>query len=310
MRRNTNTIGKWQRGIVALALCLGCSVAAADTELETGVEAGAVAPSRPGVLTGLGEMALSKAYPDEAVWLTVDSDDRVLGLLFGERILPAKGALMILPEAGETAASGVAGSLAQHLADKGWAVLTVGLEAPSSSLQAVLERKSEASEEASETDTVEATSLEVDIRVEDPAEKPEAVYRERIKKTLQAGLTALANRGYERPALLAIGRTSNYITDLPSAGENLRAMIWIAPVFYTRDKAALADRLTESGVSAVLELYDSKKTDKASAKQRAVILRQAGINGYERQPVALLQPPSIDDAPGLANRIDAWLLSQ
>jgi len=297
-----------------LGLCFACSVTvsvmAAETEPKAGIEAGTVAPARSGVLTGLGESALSRTYPEAAVWLNLDDDDRVLGLLFAERTLPAKGALMILPEVGETAASGIAGSLAQRLADKGWAVLTVGLEAPSSSLRTLLERKPDVPKAASETGTGDAASVEVDVRVDNPAGEREVVYRERIQKTLQAGLTTLVSRGYENPALLAVGRASNYITDMPPAGQDLRAMIWVAPAFYPRDQARLVRDLGARSVPAVLELYDSQLASHPSGKQRAVMLHQAEVTDYERQPVALSYPPSIQGAPALANRIDAWLLSR
>lgn len=314
MRRIKIDTRKWQGVIPALFLCFACFVAipgkAADVEPEAIAEPETIAPGRPGVLTGLGELALSRAYPDEAVWLGLGNDDRVLGLLLTERSLPTKGALMILPEAGETAASGVAGRLSQLLADEGWAVLTVGLEAPSSSLRARLERKPDRPKSAPGTSADEPASPVVDIRVDDPADKPEAKYRERIQKTLQAGVSELASRGYDSTALLAIGRASNYLTDPPSAGDDVQAIIWVAPVFYPRDKATLASHLSASSVQAVLELYDAQIDSEVSGKQRAVALHQADVNGYERQPVAVHQPLSVQDAPALANRVDAWLLSQ
>ncbi|HTN34362.1 MAG TPA: DUF3530 family protein [Marinobacter sp.] len=308
--RDRITVCKWLHKLRVFILCLGCfvtiSAVAENTASKAETGEAVNAPSRSGVLTGLGESALSKAYPDETVWLNIGSDDKVLGLLFTERALPVKGALIILPDQGETAVSGVAGSLAQRLADKGWAVLTVGHEAPSSSLRVLLERKPDAPKETSGTGA-DNTTLEVDISVDDPAEGPTAVYRERIEKTLQAGLTVLADRGYKNPALLAVGRASSYITGISAGSNSIRAVIWVAPVFYPQDKATLGKRLSTAGVHGVLELYNSQTESLVSGNQRAVMLRQEGITGYERQPVAVHQPPAIQDAPALANRIDAWL---
>lgn len=315
---NSLEIKKWLCVITALILCfagpLAVAANAADNGAKTGAEpgtaAGVITPSRPGVLTGLGELALSQAYPDEAVWLSIGDDEQVLGLLLAERVLPVRGALMILPEEGATAASGVAGGLAEQLANRGWAVLTVGLEAPSLQLQKLMERKPEVTEASAETSADEDTPMKVDVKAEGDTGEPETAYRERVQKTVQAGLSALVDRGYETPALLAVGRASNYITALPSAGTGVRAMIWVAPDFYPRDKASLADNVKTSGVPAVLELYDAQIAGQVSGKRRAVALRQAGVSGYERQPVAIHQPPSVQDAPALANRIDAWLLSK
>ncbi len=318
MPGNSVEIKKCLCVITALILCLvgSLTVAAnaaddgAKTETEPGTTAGIITPSRPGVLTGLGELALSRAYPDETVWLSIGDDEQVLGLLLTERALPVRGALMILPEEGATAASGVAGGLAGQLANKGWAVLTVGLEAPSLPLQKLMERKPELTEASAEASTDESAPMKVDVKAEGGTGTPEAAYRERVQKTVQAGLSALVSRGYEAPALLAVGRASNYITTLPSADTGVRAMIWVAPDFYPKDKASLADDVKTSGVPALLELYDARFAGQTSGKRRAVALRQAGVNGYERQPVAIHQPPSVQDAPALANRIDAWLLSK
>lgn len=315
---NNVEIKSWFCVVTVLLFCLFGSLAPsagaaedgakADGEPETGTAV--ITPSRPGVLTGLGELALSRAYPDETVWLSIGEDEQVLGLLLAERTLPVKGAVMILPEEGATAASGVAGSLAEQLADKGWAVLTVGLEAPSLSLQKQLEQRPELPETSPEAPADGATPMKVDVKAEDTTGKPEAAYRERIQEVLKAGLSALASRGYETPTLLAIGRATNYITTLPSAGTSVRAMVWAAPDFYPRDNANLAENVKASDVPAILELYDSRLVQQISGKRRAVTLRQAGVKGYERQPVAVHQPPSAQDAPALANRIDAWLLSQ
>jgi hypothetical protein len=152
--------------------------------------------------------------------------------------------------------------------------------------------------------------MKVDVKSDNAMSKPETAYRERIQKTAKAGLSELVSRGYDMPALLAVGRASNYIITLPSADTSMRAMIWVAPDFYPEDGASLADNVKTSGVPAVLELYDAQLAGQTSGKRRAVALRQAGVNGYERQPVAIHQPPSVQDAPALANRIDAWLLSK
>ncbi|MCM0613457.1 DUF3530 family protein [Marinobacter sediminum] len=300
---------RWWR-VFSLGLWFACAIAFAQDEPgESPSKSAIAAQERPGVSTGLGEMALSRLYPEAAVWLELEEGDRALGLLNPEQTLPAKGALLILADAGGTAASGVSGSLAQHLAERGWAVLTVGLDAPSTSLQRLLASRQALTGKQSENATGEASSVMIDVMEADGDGGPEAAYRNRVGRILEAGLTELANREYDNIALLGVGRASNHIVALSQGGQNLRAMIWVAPVFYPGDEAVLATRLGEVGVPAVLELYNSPVEGEVPGRRRELRLLRAGLENFVRQPVVLQQPPSAQDGQSLASRIDAWLQS-
>lgn len=96
--------------------------------------------SRSLIWTGTGERSLTQTFPEAAVWLELEEGDRALGLFYPEARLPARGAVLVLSDEGETAASGVTGALAAGLASRGWAVLTLGLESPSPVLSDVLMR--------------------------------------------------------------------------------------------------------------------------------------------------------------------------
>ncbi|AOY90346.1 hypothetical protein BKP64_17275 [Marinobacter salinus] len=267
------------------------------------------AQERSGVSTGLGELALSRAYPDAAVWLDLEEGDRALGLFHPERELPAKGALLVLADAGETAASGVSGSLAEHLADRGWAVLTVGLDAPSPTIQRLLERPPEVVEKS--PGDGEASSVMIDVMESESAEGgAEAAYRDRVRRVLEAGVTELADREYGKVALVGIGRASNHLVALSEVQQNLRAMIWVAPVFYPRDEATLVSRLGEGNAPPLLELYDSVSVDSAPGRQWALNLLRAGLENFVHQPAALHQPLSAQDGQSLASRINGWLKTQ
>jgi hypothetical protein len=280
---------------------------------QAGETEGSAAPatesaSRALVWTGTGERSLNQSFPEAAVWLALEEGDRALGLFYPETRLPARGAVLVLSDEGETAASGVTGALAAGLASRGWAVLTLGLESPSPVLSEILMRpvveKSQAEADSEEQQASE--SVMIDVMASESAGDLEASYRRRINQMLEAGLALLVERGYEAPAVLGVGRASIHVTNHVLEGGNASALVWVAPQFYPVDRSDLPERLESLG-SELLELYPSGNDDNQGEWSMGMRLRRAGISGLERQPVPWLTP-----APGtlgdmVASRVAAWL---
>lgn len=267
--------------------------------------------SRSLIWTGTGERSLSQTFPEAAVWLELEEGDRALGLFYPEARLPARGAVLVLSDEGETAASGVTGALAAGLASRGWAVLTLGLESPSPVLSEVLMRPV-AGDTSAETDAGEQEAPEsvmIDVMASESADDLEARYRSRIGQTLQAGLTLLAERGYETPAVLGVGRASIHVTNQVLEGADAAALIWVAPQFYPVDRPDLPERL-ESLSTELLELYPSGAVDDQTKWSMGMRLRRAGMSGFERQPIPWLTPAPGTLGDGIASRVAAWLESR
>lgn len=267
--------------------------------------------SRSLIWTGTGERSLSQTFPEAAVWLELEEGDRALGLFYPEARLPARGAVLILSDEGETAASGVTGALAAGLASRGWAVLTLGLESPSPVLSEVLMRPV-AEDTSAETDAGEQEAPEsvmIDVMASESADDLEARYRSRISQTLQAGLAQLAERGYETPAVLGVGRASIHVTNQVLEGADAAALIWVAPQFYPVDRPDLPERL-ESLSTELLELYPSGAVDDQTKWSMGMRLRRAGMSGFERQPIPWLTPAPGTLGDGIASRVAAWLESR
>lgn len=267
--------------------------------------------SRSLIWTGTGERSLSQSFPEAAVWLELEEGDRALGLFYPEARLPARGAVLILSDEGETAASGVTGALAAGLASRGWALLTLGLESPSPVLSEVLMRPV-AEDTSAETDAGEQEAPEsvmIDVMASESADDLEARYRSRISQTLQAGLAQLAERGYETPAVLGVGRASIHVTNQVLEGADAAALIWVAPQFYPVDRPDLPERL-ESLSTELLELYPSGAVDDQTKWSMGMRLRRAGMSGFERQPIPWLTPAPRTLGDGIASRVAAWLESR
>ncbi len=308
--------GQWWFFAFALALTLASTAFAQEqNELADGAidqaapEAGS--KSRSLIWTGTGERSLNQRFPEAAVWLELEEGDRALGLFYPEARLPARGAVLVLADEGETAASGMTGALATGLASRGWAVLSLGLESPSPFLHQLLTRPM-VRKPAAETgggDQSTAESVMIDVMESESADDLEARYRSRISQALEAGLALLVERGYEAPALLGIGRAGIHVTNRLLDGADASALVWVAPRFYPVDRPELPERL-ESMDAELLELYPSGGDGNESVWSMGKTLRRAGLDGFERQPIPWFSPPS--DALGdvVASRVAAWLESR
>ncbi|WP_372998973.1 DUF3530 family protein [Marinobacter sp.] len=301
----------------ALALMFGLvstAFAQEQDEPEDGASEQAASDSGPLnrslVWTGAGERSLSQQFPEAAVWLELEEGDRALGLLYPEARSPARGAVLVLSDEGETAASGVAGQLAAGLASRGWAVLTLGLESPSPVLQQILMRPvvERPATEADAGDPAPTESVMIDVMASESADDLEARYRNRISQALEAGLALLVERGYETPALLGIGRAGIHVTNHLLDGADASALVWVAPQFYPADRQELSDRL-ESLDKALLELQPSEAGGKEPDWSVGKMLLRAGVEGFERQPVPWFNPPSEGLGDAVASRVAAWLES-
>lgn len=297
-------------GFMAL---LGCTSVAADqgaeeSEADQASAAADASAPRPLVTTEQADQALSQLRPESAVWLELDDGDRTLGLFYAEQKPPAHGALVILADVGDNAASGVAEALGQRLTEKGWSVLALGLPAPAAPLQRLLETRPEPEADAAgEAEAEEESSVMIDVMAAPVEGDPEQRYRSRIRQSLAAAKRALAERGYDQPALVGLGRASNHLVDTENELQGVGALIWIAPEFYARDAGNLAEVLATGGDTTILELYASRGDGRDESQRRWAELRRAGVERVERQPVALNRPVSAQSAGMLAGRIDAWL---
>ncbi len=261
---------------------------------------------RPALMTGMADGELSRLRPDAALWLELDTGERALGLFHPEQEVPAQGALVVLADVGENAASEAADGLARQLAKRGWASLVLGLPAPDGALQQSLEAPAEKEPEA-EAGASADSSVMIDVMASPEAESPEQRYRARVLETLELAVTELSGRGYRRPALVGIGRASNHLVAASQAVPDAQALIWVAPEFYPQDAVTLANQLTAQSELAILELYSARNGGAADSRQRRAEALRAGFEGLDRQPVALQRPVSGHASGALAGRIAAWL---
>lgn len=292
-------------------------------------KANVVTGERPMISTGLDSETIAKNWPDAAVWLESPGEERVLALFEPESALPAKGALLILADEGQSPVSGLAGALREPLSRQGWAVMTLGLEPlPYEVRLSRRQREEAASEEAGvsepeaagEADGGASDSESVMIDVMDGVDVKELTdkYLTRIQKYLMVATGNLVDRGYNRVVVAGIGRAAGHVSRLVTTaeGSNVSALIWIAPEFDRGESEALAEWLTSAGSPRILELHSSRRSEESdrvgarSPQQREAALNRAEVTGYFRQPVAMARQPGPRKAPALANRISAWLESE
>jgi len=316
------TLGKWQCALLSLMLLSSATVLSQDGQEEQAApesapDKPAMATERSIISTGVDAQAIARKRPDTAVWLTDRGQGRVLALFQPEQDSPARGAVVILSDEGVSAAAGLADSIRDPLSRAGWAVMTLGLEAPPFGVQQWLRQQSNARPDVEEKpvqdDRADGESA-VMINLMDAETPSDALnqYRDQVVSSVTAAVDALSARDYERIVLAGVGRAAGHVTRQAREDGRASDLIWIAPHFYADESGSLTELLASAASPSILELYSSFPADKAqdrSARERAAALERAGITGYWQQPVAMSRQPQPREAKMLASRITSWLRS-
>lgn len=276
--------------------------------------------SRPFISTGLNSEALASQRPDQAVWLDSGTGSRVLGLLERESEAPAKGAVLVLADEGQSADAGLAGALRRPLAAAGWAAMTLGLELPPYPLvrarhlpvkpepEAAMDQ-SQAPENSEEATPENTGSIMIDVMDKADLNQLRQDYRDRLKAQVGAAVSHLRGLGYQRVALVGIGRGAAPMARLAMEGGakgqgEPQALVWVVPEMESADlEPVAAARATDL---RVLELQ-SGRASAESASRRQSTIRREGFRGYEQQQVGMGPRPAARDARQVANRISGWL---
>lgn len=288
----------WLRTGAAIVAAWTALAVSAREPAPAAAETAAAPVTRLLVHSGLAADTLERQYPERIRWLEAGDTGPFPALWFPALQPETSGALVLMADEGQSAGTGLVVAIARMMAEAGWAVLTLGLEAPSASVRALLE-----SPLPPVTEKTEAPSVMTDMAV---APDPLIVqYRERVQQQLTAALSWVAGQGYSAPVLAGVGRAAFQVLDTASGGSMVRTRVWILPGFYAGQEAGLAQWLTSRQGEALLELYPSDGD--VRGRERWVAARRAGFAGYERQPVALTVPAGAEAAQMLANRILAWL---
>ncbi len=292
-----------------LSMVLGLLLPVATVLAQSGPEsAGAdsagvepATPSRLMIRTGPDDPALAARFADQIRWLERETGDRIPSLFFPERKSPAHGGIVLLSDEGQGPASPLAQALAEALARSGWAVLSLGLEAPSPAVKAALEQV-EATGRAQAGEAAESGSVMISVTDEDLSDDARARYLRRVQGALALALTTLRQDNYQNRVVVALGLGAMPATKAAVA-QGVDRVVWVTPRFYPDARNTLVPTLQGQSKLSVLDLYPSA----AALPARSVDLQRAGIDGYQRQPVAVPELPEPSHGHALANRISAWL---
>ncbi|WP_168203202.1 DUF3530 family protein [Marinobacter fonticola] len=324
---------RWRLLSIVLGALGTASVAAQTTEqAETEGNAGDVAkeapatasPSRPFISTQLHSESLAAQFPGQAVWLDVGGDDRVLGLLEREIESPAKGAILILADEGQTADAALAGALRRPLASAGWAAMTLGLEPPPYPLVRARNQPPAAPKDAGEAvqspeqgegnatgsaETAGDAGSVIDVIDKADLDQLRQDYRDKLDAQIGAAIAHLRAQGYQRVALAGIGHgaapvASSSLNGSGAGANEPQALIWVAPTVEAADLDALAG--AQAAELQVLDLRSSRTPDRAANEHRSAV-RRSGFRGYAQQQIAMQARPTAQDARQVASRISAWL---
>ncbi|MEQ9545359.1 MAG: DUF3530 family protein [Marinobacter sp.] len=258
-------------------------------------------------------MAFSgSALGQEVVRLNLDGDGIAQGWFEPELRVPATGALLILADEGQSARANLLAALGASLTSSGWAVMTLGLDAPPYKVQQARRYSVDPDAGAFPAGQADEGSEAVMIDVMDDGNLAdlESSYNARIQSLLGAARADLQRRGYDRVVLAAVGQGAVHVARFAGGSGFNGAMVWIAPRFYSGDESALSEALAGMDDLSVLHLYSSRQDPELLSMapgKRMVHLKKAGVGRYQTQAVAMEVRPEVRDARALANRMQAWL---
>lgn len=296
--------------VLGLALLTGSWAAAQEVGASAGdapAEA-APAPSRLTIASGLGERDLARRYPQQAVWLDLGEGDQPLALLALERQAEARGAVLIVGDEGQSAASGLHGAMRSLLADEGWATMVVALPPAPVVLgaEAALEAEHPPGDEAGNAEPAPEASAMIDVMATPNVQARMQTYRERVQTLLATAVDELSGRGYPRIVLVGVGQAAWPVMQAAiGGGGEPRELVWVTPRFAGSGEA------WQSGLEGlddwpILDLANTLADPELSRARAAVFIRQ-GMTAYRQQRLLLADPAAGREAPAVVNRILAWL---
>jgi len=323
-KRAHSVIEKIYPGVKAglLLACLGLALPAGaqqdeqaqDTQSDTGQTE---APDNAGPATkrylissGPDEESLASRWPDRSLWLELEEGPPVLALLTREQESPARGALIVLANEGDTPAAGMAGALHRPMADSGWAVMSLGLarlpvvvEYSRRQVAANAPAQDDAGNDGSAPDAG-GDQVMIDVIEEDAADVTEESYRARVQAGLDAAVQRLTDEGYERIVLAGIGRAAGHATRYAVSSGRPAGLVWIAPEF-SGTAEPVSELLGGKGNWPLLDLHNPGDRERARLRQAAI--RRADVAGYQRITVVAGDPPAAEHAGAVASVLAASL---
>lgn len=303
--------------IALLILLASISMFAQSQEdAPAGAASESAEPSRASIVTGMDAETIANRWPDSAIWLTGESMSKQLAMFEPEADARTRGAIVVLGDEGQSAASDLANALRASMSRKGWGVLSLGLEPPPFAVQQALHRQNQGVQPAPESPPAEteepASSVMIDVIEGTRPVEGLADYRARIAASLTAAVNQLREREYQRIVLVGIGWAAGHVTRQAREDGRASDLVWVTPRFHADESAGLTEILADGSGPPILELYSTFPGDQwlgRAAKERAAALKRAGVKEYSRQPVAVSQRPQAREADTIANRVSAWLIT-
>jgi len=270
---------------------------------------------RPVSITGLGEWALARQYPEQAVWLNLEDDSRALALFSPELETPVRSAVIVLADEGQAADQAIVGALRQALSEAGMAAITLGLQAPPGPLRSSrLARdvpmpgtQENGEPEAGNPPGAEQDSVMIDVAAEEELAQLAEEYRNGVRAVLDAAAGELNERGYQQLLVLGVGWSADYVTEWAAGQNGVMGAVWLAPKFSPQRLTALAGLLAADRNWWLMDLHGSGGEAGNQGRARGAQLARGEVDRYRRQALPLASPPRREDAARVVNRISAWV---
>jgi len=267
---------------------------------------------RPIVVTGLGDWGLATQYPEQAVWLELEDDSRALALFRPEQRVPARSAVIVLADEGQTADQLVVGALRRTLPESGIAALTLGLQSPPRALRQRREARDVPEPAAPEDGELEGAAAEaeaeqvmIDVAADEELEALSEEYRNGVRGLLNAAADELAERGYEQLLVVGVGWSADYVAEWAAGQDALAGAVWLAPKFSPDRLTAVAELLANDRNWWLLDLHNSQGEAADRGKERGAELARADVGRYQRQALPMNDQPGPSDAGRISSRISA-----
>ncbi|TVP57600.1 MAG: DUF3530 family protein [Halomonadaceae bacterium] len=262
---------------------------------------------------GIADQSLGERFPEQAILLE-SGGAPFTALQLRETTPRRQGAALIVADAGESPAAGLAGSLRRYLPAAGWRTLAMAL--PIDRVEPLPARVFPLADPpggGNDPDSApEDRGLAMEVMTREPLDKDTlADYQGQSLERVAAGVAHLRQAGYQNMVLIGIGAGADTVTrfvqqdtqQLPDGGVGL---VWLYPQFQAplnRDLDAVFGR---EWAIPVLDLVDSRRHREAAAARRAEAGR-GRFERYQQQVVPLNNLTSEASQKRVAYRIQAWL---